>query len=227
MRLILIIFASLLFTSCALPTSYIPSAFKTREEKPDTPKPVKPLSLLMKEHRDLIICCKSFKEFDYARLNLPDSKNFDIDKNSRASSFNTGRSFFMAFALPKSSSPYTVSIESYFQGTSLTEGYIFSPALIFLNEDHQIVRSITRGLFEYNGDESTKPLTAGSGLIAKIDITHEMKDYRYMIILTPGKTLGKEHKHSPTKRAPAALTGKKVPLIHAPSGKLKINLYKK
>jgi hypothetical protein len=231
MRLILIITAALFLSSCALPAEYIPSIFSNaRKEKPPapeprTPEPVKPLGLLMEEHRDLIICCRSVKEFYYTRLNLPETKNFKIDKNSRASSFNTGRSFFRSFELPEFSTPYTVSIKSYVQGNNLTEGYIFSPAIILLNEDHQILRTIIRGLFEYTGDGPAKPLSPGAGLIGKIEITHEIKDYRYMIILTPGKMLGRAHNHSPIKTAPAALTGKKVPLIHAPAGKLRIELY--
>lgn len=221
MRLVLIITIAALLTSCAIPAKYVPPVLK-----PTTPKEAEPLSLLMEQHRDLIICCRSFKEFGYERLRLPESKSFNINKDSRASSFSSGKSFFRAFALPEFSAPYTISIESYAQGKDLTDGYIFSPAIIFLNKEHQITRTILRGLFEYTGDGPAKPLSPKAALAGKIDITHENKNYRYMIILTPGKTLGKAHEHSPTKKAPAALTGKKVPLIHAPTGKLRIDLYR-
>lgn len=224
MRLILIITIAALLTSCAIPDEYVPPVLKT--PGPAASKKVEPLSLLMEQHRDLIICCRSFKEFGYERLSLPQSKDLSINKHSRASSFNSGKSFFRAFALPEFSSPYTISIESYVQGKNLTDGYIFSPAIIFLNKEHQITRTMLRGLFEYTGDGPSKPLTPNAALAGKIDITEENKNYRYMIILTPGKTLGKAHEHSPTKTAPSALTGKKVPLVHAPAGRLRIKLYK-
>ncbi len=222
MRLILIITIAALLSSCTIPARKVPPVSKST-----APKKAEPLDLLMKQHRDLIICCRSFKEFGYEMLSLPGSKGFRISMNSRASSFKSGKSFFRAFALPEFSSPYTISIESYVQGKNLTDGYIFSPAIIFLNKEHQITRSILRGLFEYTGDEPAKPLTPNAGLAGKIDITEENKNYRYMIILTQGKVLGKAHEHSPTKTAPAALTGKKVPLVHAPMGRLQIKLYKK
>ncbi len=224
MRLLLIITIAALLTSCAIPDEYVPPVLKAPEQVAS--KEVEPLSLLMEQHRDLIICCRSFKEFGYERLRLPGSKSFNINKHSSASSFSSGKSFFRAFALPEFSSPYTISIESYVQGKNLTDGYVFSPAIIFLNEDHQITRTILRGLFEYTGDGPAKPLTPNAALAGKIDITHENKNYRYMIILTQGNTLGKAHEHSPTREALAALTGKKVPLIHAPAGKLRINLYR-
>ena len=224
MRFVLIISAALVLASCALPTRHMSPALEFPKEGPK--ETVKPLTLLMREHRELIICCRSFKEFGYEGLRLPEAKNFKIDKDSRASGFNSGRSFFKSFALPEFSTPYTISIKSYLMGENLRDGYIFSPEMIFLNKDHQIVRTVSSDLFEYTGDGPGKPLIAGSALIGKIEITQEMKEYRFIIILTAGKTLAVEHTHSPTKKAPAALTGKKVPLIHAPAGKLRIELYK-
>ena len=75
MRLILII-SGYAISSCALPAQYIPPALKADRRNPaHWPRgPSSRLSLLMEEHRDLIICCRSFKEFGYERLNLPDSK---------------------------------------------------------------------------------------------------------------------------------------------------------
>lgn len=225
MRLILILTLATLLSSCSLSSGIKPSSLDIRKEEPGTPRAIEPLSVLMEAHRNLTICCKSFKEFSYTQLNLPDTKTFKIDKHSKASSFDTGKSFFISFTLPEFSSPYTIKIKSYEQSENLTDSYIFSPVLIFLNKNHQILRKVIRGLFEYTGDVADKPLTPGASLTGKINITHEKKDYRYMIVLTPGKTLGKAHEHSPAKNAPAALTGKKVPLIHAPTGRLKIDLY--
>ena len=77
---------------------------------------------------------QGFANFPYEKLSLKDSKVFRIDETSPSYDFDTGKSFFKAFALPQSPTSYTVTVRSYLVGHHVISGYIFAPRAIFLND---------------------------------------------------------------------------------------------
>ena len=96
------------------------------------------------------ICCKSMDEFHYEDINIGQTKEFPINENSQAFVFDSGKSYFKAFKLPRSSQGYRVKIDSYAL-QSFSEGpagdYIFYPVLITLNKNYNIVQISNLGQF--------------------------------------------------------------------------------
>ena len=113
-----IISLTLLLSSCVIPPQYVPAFLRTllkpitrsKEEKPSAKKTAEPLGVLMKRYEDSPVCCWSFKEFGYDKLGAREVKSFNIDENSKASIFHSGKSWFASFELPEYSGSYNISI---------------------------------------------------------------------------------------------------------------------
>jgi maltose operon protein len=136
-----------------------------------------------------VVSYHGFVNFPYEKLSLKDSKAFRIDEHSPAFDFGTGKSFFRAFALPQSPTPYTVTVRSYLVGHHLNSGYIFAPRVIFLNDRFTVTRTLETGDFHY-----AKPgLFETSGWRAMLEgstrIDRSARDERYLIILTTKEAL--------------------------------------
>ncbi len=232
---LIIISFTLSLNSCLIPFNYVPAFLrpilkpitKSIKEKPRAKKAAEPLDVIMERYKNSSVCCSSFKEFGFDKLEAGKTKDFEIDEDSKASAFHSGKSWFASFELPELpefSEAYTISIKSYLMGDNLEDGYVFSPQIIFLNKDYNITKTIITGLFEYTGDEPGVLLSPNARLEARMNIGHEQRKFKYMIILTPEAMLGKRQDYSPTKKAKAAVTGRKVSIIHSPAGLLKIEL---
>lgn len=188
-----------------------------------------PLKTVTRQYEDAPLCCKSFRDFDYEKIEAGDRKKFRIDGDSRAFLFDTGKSFFMAFELPEYRRPYSITIKSFFIGDRIQTSYIFSPEVIFLDEDFKVARKIDGRAFRY-----VKPFFGPArNLKVEIPVTDEDQPDKYMIILT-------------TKNLLERKTGIVVPIIiplifpglvgavpmgsdyvqvpHSPVGKIKIEL---
>ena len=120
---------------------------------------------------------QGFADFPYENLSLNESKHFWIDESSPVFDFDTGKSFFRAFALPQSPKPYTVRVRSYLMGES-----IFVPRVIILNDRFTVTRT---------GD--LPEITSGAGFLTGfIHINQSVRDERYLIILTDRRALTKK-----------------------------------
>jgi len=151
-----------------------------------------PYKTVLNRYYEATVCCREFKEFQYEKLYIPDSKSFMIDENSQAFIFDTGKSYFKAFELPEYTVPYTITIKSYMLGDHIKSAYIFCPAVMFLDERLSIIRFIENDVFQY---KKTAPFeTSGLGAMfeAEIPVTQEGAHERYMIILTTDKLLGEK-----------------------------------
>jgi maltose operon periplasmic protein len=193
-----------------------------------------PLETVMSRYQEASISCAGYREFGYEKLDIPDSKSFWIDKDSKVFGFDTGKSYFKAFELPKYSSPYSILIKSYQMGGS--PAYIFSPAIMFLDERFAVTRFIEKGIFNYTRISLLETSSWETGwafaLEAKIPITPENANDRYMVILTTDDLInGKEVFVSPSF-APLILPGVvgAIPtgqvnasnIPHSPIGKIKV-----
>lgn len=185
-----------------------------------------PFRDVMRHYDDAPICCTSFKEFDYEKLALPASIKFKIDQHSTASSFSTGKSFFKAFELPEYSSPYNINIRSFMIDDAVKTGYIFSPAIIFLNENYIPIRRVEEATFHYIETTHSETWRPSRKLEGTLHITKERRAVRYMIILTTSKLLGATDEYPPLIHLPLIYPEEKILVTHSPTGRLKIDLYR-
>ena len=154
---------------------------------------------------------QGFANFPYENLSLNESKVFWIDENSSAFDFDTGKSFFRAFALPQSPTPYTVIVHSYLLGSARRPS-IFVPRVIILNDRFTVTR--TKELRRYG----LKPPLLSIMLGGFVHIDQPASDERYMVILT--------NRHALTQKIPSLFTigetGKVSYLLRSPVGKLRV-----
>jgi maltose operon protein len=188
----------------------------------------------MRQYQEAPVCCGSYDEFEYEKLALPDSRNFKIDENSQAFVFDTGKSYFKAFELPEYSSPYKISVKSYMMGETVKTGYIFYPAVIFLNAEYEVTRIIETGLFRYAKAGLSETWGPGRKLEGTIHIDRDNSNERYMLILTTEELLGATEEDEVPVMIPVIFPGfvgviptwkkEKVFVPHSPVGEFAIEL---
>jgi maltose operon protein len=132
---------------------------------------------------------QSLADFPYEKLRLKDSKAFRMDEHSPAFDFATGKSFFKAFSLPLSPTPYTVTVRSYLVGQDIQTGYIFAPRVIFLNERFIATRTLEKGDFHYAQPGLFETWGWRAMLESSTRIDQSARDERYLIILTTTEAL--------------------------------------
>jgi maltose operon periplasmic protein len=195
----------------------------------------------MSRYQEAKANCNGYQEFGYEKLDIPDSKSFRIDKDSKVFGFDTGKSYFKAFELPKYSSPYSILIKSYelngkptsFFAPAIT--YVFSPAIMFLDERFTVTRFMEKGVFHYTTASFFEVFgtTAMMRMLeAKIPITQENANDRYMVILTTDELLKEKEVFVSPSFVPLILPGVvgAVPtgrvnvsnIPHSPIGKIKV-----
>jgi maltose operon protein len=141
-----------------------------------------------------IAAYQGFADFPFEKLSLKDNRLFLIDEHSPAFNFATGKSFFRAFALPQSSTPYTVTLRSYLVGPTLKNGYIFAPRAIFLDDSFTVTRTLGTDDFHYANpgffeNMGGKGLSWRAMLEGSTRIDRSARDEHYLIILTTKKAL--------------------------------------
>ncbi len=72
-------------------------------------------------------CCAGVKDFDYRPLPANETVEARIDTDSPAFAFPTGKSYFLAYALPQSTGTISLWVDSLIRGT------VFFPRLMFLD----------------------------------------------------------------------------------------------
>ncbi len=90
--------------------------------------------------RGSMVCCGSMTEFKYEPILKEKGLTFKIDDSSSAYMFESGKSFFRAFALPKRDSPYYVNVKSFGLGGHIREAHIFYPQLSLLDEKYILLK---------------------------------------------------------------------------------------
>ncbi|MCX7794363.1 MAG: MalM family protein [Thermodesulfovibrionales bacterium] len=127
-------------------------------------------------------------QFKYELLNVEDSRSFKLNEKCEAFLFDTGKSYFKAFEVPRTGYPYYLLIKSYMLGDHIRNAHIFIPYVLTLDEKYHIVRST----IPYNirlrkaGFMETMKETGGLGrkLEGFIQFTEADKNEKYIIILT-------------------------------------------
>jgi maltose operon protein len=188
----------------------------------------------MNRYNEATVCCSGYSDFNYEKLVIPDTKVFWLNEESKTFVFDTGKSYFKAFELPKYSSPYSISIKSYKIGQTADSFYIFSPAVMFLDERFNVTRLLSRNVLQYHAISLVDFDAAGSAraLEGKITVAADNTDERYMIILTTSELLAEKTIETYPSFVPFIFpgavgvipTGRMNTFIipHSPSGKIKI-----
>jgi hypothetical protein len=145
------------------------------------------------KYRAALVCCRSLSEFSFEELRLGDSKSFDLNEESPAFVFDTGKSYFKAFLFPRFSTPYRVTVRSYILGNDLRSAYIFIPQALLLNDRYEVVRNVDfRYLrLEKAGFAETAKETWGimRKLEGYIDVSAENREERFLVIYTTERLL--------------------------------------
>lgn len=151
------------------------------------------LKKVMKSYQEALPCCESMKDFKFETIVIGDSKSFDLGERSPAYLFDTGKSFFKAFALPQLSYPYHVSIRSYMLGQTRDSWYIFFPQIVTLNQDFELVRSTDSRSFQSKRagfiETAKETFAMMYKLEGKISFAEVNRNEKYLIILTTDELL--------------------------------------
>ncbi len=152
-----------------------------------------PYNTVIKDYQDTSIRCESMHEFNFESIQIGDSKSFDLNENSHAYLFDTGKSYFKAFVLPQLSYPYRVSISSYMLGDHIDLAYIFFPKVLTLNENYEVVRSTDPQIFQLKKAGFIETAKQTWGIMYKIkgqiSFTEKNKTEKYLVILTTNELL--------------------------------------
>jgi len=145
-------------------------------------------------------CCTVLGDFGFQRFPVNFPEKFPIGRDGRAYRFGSGRSFFLAFELPKYESVYHVSVSTWITGKD--EGMsIFCPAILLTDSAYRPVARYTD--LAYRGASPTtrygKP-----GMEARFVIDERTRAARYIFFLTDPGLASRSRKF---KRMPGMLPG--------------------
>ena len=143
----------------------------------------------MTAYENAVICCQSVSQLPFQAAAIGQSFHVKIDEESAAFDFPEGKSFFRAYALPKSERDYVIAVYSYLDGVfsgSENDSHIFYPVLMFLDENFKALRVIASDLMRYRPPGWwNKPARLEGRLIIPSAV-----GVRYLVIYTTPQLLG-------------------------------------
>jgi hypothetical protein len=163
-----------------------------------------------------------------------ESLTFELGSNSPAFTFETGKSYFRAFALPETTQNLEVTVDSYLVGGDLKYAYLFAPRIITLDKNYNMIRTSNLESFTVERAGLVEALQRAEGLEQKLSgniIFDENNRSERFLILHTTDTLLKERTSVPVSGENSILTigvanmAKEMFLIpHAPAGKITLTL---
>ncbi|HYS44690.1 MAG TPA: MalM family protein, partial [Geobacteraceae bacterium] len=196
----------------------------------------KPYGAALRQYEGAPLCCESLAGLPVAPLRLGDKKSFDLGGGSPAYRFETGKSFFRAFALPQGPYPYRVTVRSFLVGDDLNSAYLFFPQVITLDENRRVVRSTGPETFTFQSAGFLETMQETGGLRHKLEGGLTFADgslnERYLVVLTTddllrGKTPVSTVGDVPLLTPGYSVTvpgGNEVQVPHAPAGRVSVSL---
>ncbi len=88
-------------------------------------------------------CCETMKQFPFAELALGKTE-ITIDEKAPAFIFESGKSLFRAYSLPRTDNALKVTLRSY---TNAAVGGLFQPDILLLDNNFQVSKLIAKPLF--------------------------------------------------------------------------------
>jgi hypothetical protein len=186
--------------------------------------------------RDARVCCQSAAEFQYEPMPEGKRVDFRLDASSPAFAFESGKSYFKAFSLPKKQVPYYVHIRSFAIGETIKTAHIFYPQLDLLDESHRVLaRNNPTAVFVTKAGMAETASVSWTALGIKFEdaLPVDHSDARYVIIYTTNELLTTVSPYSTLHIAPVILPnivtvvpiGTDMVLIpHSPHGILSVEV---
>lgn len=190
-------------------------------------------SNVMTRYKAAGICCQSPRDFSYEELKLGDSKMLELDDNSPAFHFITGKSYFKAFSLPSYAGPYKISVQSYMHGNYIETAHIFVPRLIFLNEKYEVVRATDPHDFRLEQTTLSETWGLRFKLVGSADVSDKNSNEKFFIVMTTAELLQEKTSITVPRTVPIPLAGSMLPIPtgekgvlvpNSPVGRIKIAL---
>ena len=130
-------------------------------------------------------CCVSLASLPYKKLSSGQRGEDTISSNSPVFDFPEGRSRFVAWELSAPSMQNTVALRSVVTPSGLPgtgQFYIFSPAVMLLDENFNVLADLQRGLFVPVPASMMPPRSAS--LQARIPLNAQTARVRYLVVYT-------------------------------------------
>jgi maltose operon protein len=196
-----------------------------------------PLATVVENYQNAPVCCASVNEFHFERISPEEKTSFDLNENSPAYQFDSGKSYFKAFILPSAAGPYTITVQSYMFGESIDVAYIFAPQIVTLNEAFEPVRRTDPAIFRLKKAGFAETAKQTWGLMYKLEgqvsFSEENRDEKYLIIFTTSELLKARTSLSTMRTIPIILPGmvsaipageREVLVPHSPAGRISLSI---
>ncbi|WP_411991037.1 MalM family protein [Agarivorans sp. DSG3-1] len=132
------------------------------------------------------VCCNSFEQIDFKSINYDYQSEEAIDNSRQAFQFNSGKSFIVAYELPRLGEDIPVTLEAEIGET------VFAPTVVLLNENFQVLRVLPSDFFKYVEAKHFKPnVLAGSFKVRLASGLPEERE-RYMVVYTTDQSLSEQ-----------------------------------
>lgn len=182
-------------------------------------------------------CCRAVSEFRFEPLRVGETLRFDLDAGSPAFVFESGKSYFRAFALPPADRGYSVRIQSFMMGDHIDSAYLFFPRVVTLDAQHRVVRTVGPEAFELKRASYAETAAETWGLPWKLEgsLRFDARNLaeRYLVVLTTDALLARSTSTETLRIMPVILPGlvtaipttkERVAVPHAPAGHLNVSV---
>jgi hypothetical protein len=128
-------------------------------------------------------CCESMRQFPFADLALGKTE-IEIDEKAPAFIFESGKSLFRAYSLPKPNGVLKVTLRSY---TNAAVGGLFQPDILLLDNNFQVSRLIAKPLFGLPliSEQAFSPAYSSYDFVIESDRNR----FKYLVVRTTDELL--------------------------------------
>ncbi len=133
-------------------------------------------------------CCDDPSGFSYLPLPVRGFTDAVVNVASPAFDFHSGLSPFVAFELPKVSTPYRMRVKSLFNSGADDEASIFYPVVALLDDTFIVLR--ISGLENLRLEPALATADGETGLAVTLPIDPATDRARYLVVFTPAAMLG-------------------------------------
>jgi len=186
--------------------------------------------------KESAVCCGSLAEFKYEPIPKEGVISFKIDKSSAAFMFQSGKSYFKAFALPMREGPYYLHIKSFGLGEQIRDAHIFYPQVALLDEQFTVLKQSDSADFSLKkaGPAETASVS-WTALPIKVEGSFlvENPQTKHIVLFTSDKLLAASSPFLTMSTLPVILPGivtalpagqERVRIRHSPFGMLHIEI---
>ena len=148
------------------------AAFSTLTLRNETPIPKEAEKLL----RQSTPCCEDFSSFPFQPMKFDSTQTIIMDGSFPSFTFTEGKSFFIAYRLPRSNRSFFIEIHSI-----AAPDRVFAPKVLILDSNYQITRQFGEEYFTYKPSGFLK----GERLEANLEGIGENNDERFLVLYSP------------------------------------------